>query len=139
MKNTILFSVVWLISSFLLLTWLLYAVTDFATRTKMPSDARTEAQAAMERSRAFAALRRDATKAFEERVALQTNEFAELERYADILSAERARHTLIERAFVLWAFMAVIPLVFLWWRHVTTRLRRLQAGAKRVPEVAQEV
>jgi hypothetical protein len=105
----------------------------------MPLDARAEAQTAMERARVFATQERDANKTFEERVALQRQESAELERSFDILSAESARRSLIERAFVLWAFMAVIPLVFLWWRHVTTRLRSLQAGATRAPEMAQEV
>jgi len=121
--KTILLSIAWLISSFLLLSGLLYAVSNLCVRAQMPSNAQAEAQAAMDRSQAFAAQRLDANKTFEERAALQTQQYAELERYLNILSAETARRKLIERTVVLWTFMAIVPLVFLWWRPVTTRLR----------------
>jgi hypothetical protein len=127
MKRTIALTLVWLASTFLLLSWLLYGVSEFGFQVKLPSDARTEAQVALERAKAIET-RMHSAKTLAEIDSLLDQEIAERQRYSDLLAVNRANQALVQRAFVLWGVMAFVPLAFLWWSHFTSRLKE-EAGS----------
>ena len=129
MKTKLFISVVWVVGTFLLLSWMLYAANDYDRSMLAAVTGEPGAQPTLERAKSLESQLRDA-KTIEEASAIQGRMGEEIVRYGNAQSAAVSQRRMIERAWFLWSVAAFVPLLFVWSSNLARLWRRIQTGSR---------
>ena len=125
MKSRILLSLAWVLTTFLLLSWVLYALNDYDTHAMAALAGPSGTSPSLERAKRLDANIRNA-KTTEEVRALMDQFGQDVQKYFAAGSISIAREVLLRRVWMSWGVAASIPLLFLWWGPASAYWRRLQ-------------
>ncbi len=134
MKSRITLSLIWILVSFLLLSWVLYAVNDYQSRMLGAVTGQPGAPPTLERAKKLEAKLREA-KNMDEARAIMDQIGDDIAKYLSIGSASVAFDAIVQRVWILWGASAIIALLFLWWPVVSSRWTATLSGG---PPVAQD-
>ena len=118
-------SVAWIIGTFLLLSWCLYAASDYDQNMLAAVTGERGIQPTLAGVAALEAQKAQ-VKTIQEADAINGKIVDLMNRYEHARKAELARRQLTQRLWALWGFSAVVPLLLLWWPILPALLRRLQ-------------
>jgi len=128
MKHRIILSLVWIAVSFLLLSWVLYAVNDYQSRMLEAVTGQPGTPPTLERAKKLETKLREA-KNMDEARALMDQIGEDIAKYFSVGSASASLDAIVRRVWILWGVSATVPLVFLWWPLASDRWRGSQAAA----------
>ncbi len=124
MKQRLIITPIWVLGTFLLLSWFLYAANDYQRSMLAAITGQPGVQPTMERAKALETQKLKA-KTMDEVSAISAKIGQELVRYGNAMSAQVSRDRMIQRAWVLWGVSAFAPLLFLWWSQLASFWTRL--------------
>jgi hypothetical protein len=128
MKYRVTLSLVWVVATFLLLSWALYAANDYESRMLGAVTGQPGTPPTLERAKKLKAKLRE-TKNADEAHELMSQFSDDVDKYLRVGSASVARDQMIQRVWILWGFSASVPLLFLWWPTASGCWRRSQTAA----------
>lgn len=128
MKLRIILSLVWITGSFLLLSWVLYAVNDYQSQMLEAVTGQPGTPPTLERAKALETNLREA-KNMDEARAIMDQIGEDVVKYLRVGSASIALDAIVHRVWILWGVSATIPLLFLWGHLASKHWRRFQAPA----------
>ena len=127
MKNRIIVSLLWIAATFLLLSWVLYAVNDYQSLMLAAVTGQPGTPPTVERAKKLEAKIREA-KSMDEVRALTDQIGEDFAKYWNVDSASIALGAIVRRVWILWGVSASIPLLFAWWAPASDSWRRFQSA-----------
>jgi hypothetical protein len=129
MKAKLFISVAWVVGTFLLLSWMLYAANDYDRSMLEAVTGQPGVQPTLGHVKALETQKREA-KTLEEASAIQGMIWEEFVRYLKMRNAAFSQRRMIDRAWILWGVSAFVPLLFIWSSPLSGLWRRIQPGSQ---------
>ena len=123
MKTRLLVSIGWVLSTFLLLSWLLYYANGYQASFQQAFTAPGEAKPGREKIDELTARMRQSHG--DDATAILLELSREQDRYWGARQAAWMANELTKRLWIFWSVTAVVPLFFLWWPQLLILRQRL--------------
>jgi hypothetical protein len=127
MKYKLVITLMWVLGTFLLLSWFHYAANDYNRSMLTSVTGEPGVQPTLERAMALWKQKKLEAETIEQADAINEEIIEEMKRYGSARRAEVSRRQMIQRVWLLWGVSAFVPVLFLWWSHLASLWKRLQS------------